>query len=279
MTLKLACSDATFPLLEHDQVLALVRILGIGAVDLGLFEGRSKLRPSQVFANTEKHGAEYKHLLDEHGLALADVFMQMDPDFSACAINHPDAARRARARDWFRHTLDFASLCECRHVTTLPGVVFSDEPANDSFSRAVDELAWRCEEASTRGIVFSTEAHLGSIAPHPTDAIRLVEATPGLTLTLDYTHFVKQGVAEREIEPLVALAGHFHIRGGRVDRLQASFAENTIDYRRLIRLAREVEYTGYFVLEYVWIDWEHCNEVDNLSETILWRDFLFSQEA
>ena len=25
-------------------------------------------------------------------------------------------------------------------------------------------------------------------------------------------------------------------------------------------------------IEYVWIDWEHCNEVDNLSETILFRD-------
>ena len=31
---------------------------------------------------------------------------------------------------------------------------------------------------------------------------------------------------------------------------------------------------GYVGIEYVWIDWEHCNEVDNLSETILWRDFF-----
>ena len=34
------------------------------------------------------------------------------------------------------------------------------------------------------------------------------------------------------------------------------------------------EYSGYVGVEYVWIDWEHCNEVDNLSETILFRDFL-----
>ncbi len=37
---------------------------------------------------------------------------------------------------------------------------------------------------------------------------------------------------------------------------------------------RNTEYSGYVGVEYVWIDREHCNEVDNLSETILFRDFL-----
>ena len=37
---------------------------------------------------------------------------------------------------------------------------------------------------------------------------------------------------------------------------------------------RQVGYSGYVGVEYVWIDWEHCNEVDNLSETILMRDLL-----
>ena len=36
-------------------------------------------------------------------------------------------------------------------------------------------------------------------------------------------------------------------------------------------------YNGYLGIEYVWIDWEHCNESDNLSETILFRDFLRAQ--
>jgi hypothetical protein len=33
---------------------------------------------------------------------------------------------------------------------------------------------------------------------------------------------------------------------------------------------------GYLGIEYVWIDWEHCNEVDNLSETIRFRGFFRS---
>ena len=35
-------------------------------------------------------------------------------------------------------------------------------------------------------------------------------------------------------------------------------------------------YRGWLGIEYVWIDWEHCNECDNLSETILFRDFFRS---
>jgi hypothetical protein len=37
---------------------------------------------------------------------------------------------------------------------------------------------------------------------------------------------------------------------------------------------QKANYQGYVGVEYVWIDWEHCNEVDNLSETIQLREFL-----
>jgi hypothetical protein len=37
---------------------------------------------------------------------------------------------------------------------------------------------------------------------------------------------------------------------------------------------KNLGYGGYIGIEYVWTDWEHCNEVDNLSEVILLRDFI-----
>jgi hypothetical protein len=33
-------------------------------------------------------------------------------------------------------------------------------------------------------------------------------------------------------------------------------------------------YGGWIGLEYIWIEWEGCNEVDTLSETILLRDII-----
>ena len=57
-------------------------------------------------------------------------------------------------------------------------------------------------------------------------------------------------------------------------RLQVAFKDNVIDYRRMVEHAGEGDYEGWLGVEYVWIDWEQCNECDNLSETILFRDFL-----
>lgn len=271
---RIACSDATFPLLPPEQAVQLVAMLGFPAIDLGLFEQRSQLQPSEVFKNTSGSAARYRRLLDEHGLELADVFLQAAAGHSDYAVNHPDARRRRRAADWFRHTLDFAAACRCRHVTILPGMHFPDERPADSLARAVDELAWRSEAARAAGIVLGVEPHVGSPFMRPKQVARLLSRTPGLTLTLDYTHFVSRGIPEAEIEPLVPHASHFHVRGSRRGRLQASFADNTIDYERLLEAVARSGADRWLVCEYVWIDWQHCNEVDNLSETILWRDFL-----
>jgi sugar phosphate isomerase/epimerase len=138
-------------------------------------------------------------------------------------------------------------------------------------------LAWRVELARQYDITFSVEAHVGSLAPNPREAERLVHGVPGLTLTLDYTHFTRIGLADTEIEPLVRDATHFHVRGACEGRLQTGFNANTIDYARVLQVMRDSGYRGYLGIEYVWIDWEHCNESDNLSETILFRDFLRTQ--
>lgn len=277
MNPRLACADFTFPLLEHKAALALIRLMEFEGVDIGLFEGRSHLRPAEEFRNPERSGGALQRTLDAAGLVAADVFLQLDPDFAPFAVNHPVAARRARARDGFLRALDYAAACACRHVTILPGVRFGDEAQAVSLGRAQAELAWRLEQAQARGLIFSVEAHVGSIAPSPAQAQALVQAVPGLTLTLDYTHFTRQGVSDAEIEPLVAHASHFHFRGARSARLQASFDDNAIDYGRVLDVMARTGYAGWHAVEYVWSDWEHCNECDNVSETIRFRDFIRSR--
>jgi sugar phosphate isomerase/epimerase len=278
MAFPLACADFTFPLLPHDKSLDLIAMLEFDGVDIGLFEGRSHLWPSHVFADINRASAELKKKLGDRGLALADVFLQTAPDFESIAPNHPDAAVRRQAREWFERTVEFTAESGGRHISALPGVRFADEPLTTSLGRCRDELAWRCETARGADITFSVEAHVGSIVPTPETAAQLVQSVPGLSLTLDYTHFTKGGVADELIEPLIAHASHFHARGARTGRIQASFKENTVDYGRVLNVMRQTGYRGYVGVEYVWIDWEHCNEVDNLSETILMRDFLRSQE-
>jgi len=279
--MKFACADFTFPLLEHEKVLKLIAALDFDGVDIGLFEGRSHLWPSKEFRNVSKSARELKKKLHGCGLSCADVFLQMAPSFIPYAVNHPEVSRRRKARDWFLKTLEYAEGTGAKHVTTLPGVRFETRisriEGTDSWRRSCEELAWRVERAKANRNTFSIEAHVGSIVPEPKSALRLVQAVPGLTLTLDYTHFTRAGLPDTAAEALIPYATHFHARGARKGRLQAAFPKNTIDYGRVVRTMRKTGYKGYIGVEYVWVDWEHCNEVDNLSETIRMRDFLRKQ--
>jgi sugar phosphate isomerase/epimerase len=274
-----ACADFTFPLLSHSKALQLIALLGFEGVDIGLFEERSHLFPSQEFANVEASAKKLKCRLDDLALKPADIFLQMAPDFQPYAINHPDASRRQKARDWFLCALEYAHVCGCHHVTTLPGVHFTEEGYGVSLQRTVDELAWRVAQAQEKGIVFGVEAHVGSIVPSPKQAENLVLSVPGLSLTLDYTHFTRTGLPDSEIEPLIQYASHFHVRGAQTGRLQSSFANNTINYEQVLAAMNATNYKGWVGIEYVWIDWEHCNECDNLSETILFKNFFAKLEG
>lgn len=274
MRARLACADFTFPLLEHHASLQLIQLMGFRGVDIGLFEGRSHIQPSGEFADPVASGQRLERRLSNLGLEVADIFLQLDLDFVPFAINQPDDTRRLHAREQFLRALDYAAACGSRHVTALPGVRFPEESYRDSLDRAKEELAWRVERAQRLRLEFSVEPHVGSIVDTPHKARALARGVDGLTLTLDYTHFTRHGVPDEEIEPLVEHASHFHFRGARQDRLQASMAENTIDYKRVLTRMEEVGYPGWHAVEYVWSDWEHCNECDNVSETIILRDLI-----
>lgn len=274
MELKFACADFTFPLLPHDKVLDLISMLDFDGVDIGLFEDRSHLWPSRVFSNLKKNARELGDKLKSRGLKPADIFLQTALDFVSVAPNHPDKKVRESAREFFLKTLEFTAECEGKHVSALPGVYFEEESRENSFKRCCEELGWRCEEAEKYGLVFSVEAHLGSIAPTPGDALKLVQNTPGLTLTLDYTHFTKQGIQDSVIEPLIKYASHFHARGAAMDRLQTPVNESAINYSRVVNVMKETNYPGYIGIEYTWTEWENCNRTDNLSESIILRDLI-----
>jgi sugar phosphate isomerase/epimerase len=274
MKAKFACADFTFPLLSHPHALDLIANLGFTGVDIGLFDQRSHLWPSKEFKNTRTSARKLKRALGDRGLVAADIFLQMMPDFTPFAINQPNAGRRRKARDWFQRTLEYAEAVGCKHVTTLPGVVFAEEGRDASLARSAEELSWRVAQSKDAGLIFGTEAHVGSIVTTPEETADLVRRVPGLTLTLDYTHFTRAGISDRSIEPLVPHASHFHMRGACRGRLQCNLKQNTIDYPRMVAAMAKAGYRGWIGVEYIWIDWEHCNESDTISETIQLRDLL-----
>lgn len=276
MKLKLACADYSFPLLPFPETMDLIKALKIGAIDIGLFEGHKHLVPSTELSRPEKCGKRLRVMLADRGLALADVFLVAATDRENLAPNNPDPRNNRKSREVFERSLDYLNAAGGRHLTQLPGVYFTGVPRKDSFDRSALELEWRAQRAARRGIVFSVEPHLGSVVETPATAMRMAKRAPTLTYALDYTHYTFAGYKDDEIEPLLSHASHFHVRGAEKGRLQTPFKRNRIDFKRALRLMKIQGYNGYHALEYVWIDWERSNECDNVSETILFRDYLIS---
>jgi len=273
----LSCSDYTFPLLPHDLVLDLISFLKFDAVDIGFFGGRSHIRPEDTLDNIQKRADELTSKVLDRRLEVATIFLiPKSQDSLSLATNNPNEIQRGKARDLFLRTLEFTVKCNVSHLSAGAGIHWDDEDIDVSFKRDAEELAWRVEQAEAVGVTFAIEPHANSLASRPEATLQLIEMSPGLTLALDYAHFTRYGIPDSEVEPLLEYTSHFHARGANNDKLQASFAENTINFERILEVMDELDYRGYISLEYVWMEWERCNEVDNLSETILLRDYLMS---
>jgi sugar phosphate isomerase/epimerase len=130
------------------------------------------------------------------------------------------------------------------------------------------------DAAARHDIEIRIEGGVGSNTANPDDLLELLRMTPGLKVTLDYSHFVFQGLPVDRMEPLVAHAGHVQCRGAALGRMQVPFEENAIDFGRMIDHLLEVGYGGFFSMEYVWMRTWDCDRTENTMETIRFRDFV-----
>ena len=272
MSIKLSCADFTWPLLTHDQSLALIATLGFKGVDLGIFGNRSHIRPEVIRDDVPMWAGILRERLDQHGLEPADVFLIPDTDFGGMAPNHPDPREREAGREAFTDVLDLACRLEAKGISSTTGLLFDGESPSESLQNAAEELSWRVDQANRHGITVSVEPAVGTNADTPDKALEMLALSPGLKLTLDYCHFVYQGMEQTSPDVLLPHARHFHCRGCAPNRMQVDFDENTIDYARIINKMRDVGYGGWFGVEFVWTAIWNCNQVDNTSETIRFRD-------
>ena len=252
----------------------MVEMLGFRYVDLGLFERNTGLRPAQLAADPKGFTRKLKSELRHTHLGVSDVFLQVGPEPSIAAANDPDPRVRMRNRKIFLLALDLCSALDCAHLTGLPGVRHPDIAEADDLARAHEVAAWRQHAAADAGVKYAIEPHIGSICSDVASTRAFVESVPGLTLTLDYGHFVATGTSCSEIHRLLPFASHLHARGGAPGQLQSIVAENTIDFEGMVRRLDKRKYRDCVAVEYVWTEWGQCNRADNVSETILLRRHL-----
>jgi sugar phosphate isomerase/epimerase len=274
--IRFSCSDYTFPLLPRAQRFALLQMLGFKYVDIGLFERSADLKPSQLLASPKDFAKRLQSDLKRSDLQVSDLFLQLGEDPATSAANDSSLTVRSRSHKSFLLALDLCVSLGCAHLTGLPGVWHKGTKKADDLALAAEEACWRQRAAADAGVRYAIEAHIGSICSDIASTRALLYSAPGLTLTLDYGHFVFAKIQSQEVNSLLPYASHIHARGGAPRRLQVPMSENQIDFSKMVKLLRRQKYKGFIAIEYVWTDWMQCNHADNVSETILLRRQLES---
>ncbi len=274
--IRLVISSYSFEALPFDGTLAVCQAMGMKGVDISAFHGRGNggYEPDEIGANPQKWAADVKGRLDKYGLDAVDFFPQFATSFDIRSMNDPDPAVVAPNLQSFRGIVEFAKTVGFRGITILPGIDHDGRTKEQNLDASAATLRELVKIAHDSGIHLMFEAHMGSLTNTPELAIALIERTPGLKVTLAYSHFLLQYIPVERIDKLIPYTGHFHIRQSRPGRLQTRFKDGILDFVDLAHKLEAVGYDGAMSLEYVCGDWYDMNNMDVLSESVATRNAL-----
>ena len=271
---RLSCADYTWPSLGHSTVMAVVADLGFTALDLGVFGDDTHVKLRSVVNDPAAEAARVGRALEAANLEVADVFLIPSSSLEDMAPNHPDPAVREASLALYRKTLAFAGALGAPGVTILPGVCFPGDTVQDAIARAADDLAPRVELAHALGLELSVEGHSGSCVETPEHFAELLDRTPGLSATLDPSHYAYAGFSASDLVPLVGRSRHVQVRPSGPGLMQGRLPDNTFDLEALVNALKAAGYGGFIATEFVWMEKWSCDRVDNTSETARLRRYL-----
>lgn len=269
MAIALGCHKWSFGAAGCLEAARLIRALGLELMDLG---NAPDLDPAYVAEHPREEAERFNQIKAETGIRFIDCFPQWgEISFSN---NSPDLTVRQAFRRIWSGFFPFAAAIGLTGVTLSPGRYWPGESMMTSFERGAEELRWAVAEAARHGLKLRIEPHIDSVTWTPALAVDMCHQVPGLSLTVDYSHFVFHGIPIDEIATLHPYATHWHARQARLGQAQSRFHDGTIPFDRIVADLRREGYDGVICLEYVHGRWMGQDNVDCVTETILLRDQL-----
>ena len=259
--IRVAGSTFAFGDMSLEDSCSILKDMGFKYADVGA-SGWSLFKewvPQQVVTNIddpEREGERIRKVTSDNGLEIAELFIC---DFGY-AVNHPDPEKQADTREKYAKMAKIAKVAGLNSLMMLPGDVHGDghpwaEDLGQSFEEALQTSAEQhramVDIAGEHGLHHNMEACIFSVAHHPDNALRLLDAVPGLGLTLDYAHQVQLGLGHDDIEPLHAHAQHFQAKQSAPGEFQAKPDEGVIDFGRVVRKMKDDEFDGFISVEFV----------------------------
>ena len=252
--IKVAGSTFAFGDISLEESCAILKDLGFQVADVGA-SGWSLFKewvPQQVVQNIYDPDGEaerIRRVTGDNGLEVSELFIC---DFGH-AINHPDPDKRAETRDKYAKMAKIAQKAGFESMMMLPGDIHEDlgQTFEQAFQTAVEQQRAMVDIAGEHRLDHNIEACIFSVAHQPDNALRLLDAVPGLGLTLDYAHQVQLNLGHDDIEPLHAHARHFQAKQSAPGEFQAKPDEGVIDFGRVVRKMKQDNFDGVISVEFV----------------------------
>lgn len=257
-----AFNDLTLP-----EALGTIARMGFRYVDIGTGPHLNPVRAAAAATRMEAL-AEIRDDLAMFNLKVADVYLMLP------RISSEDEVKRNADLTLFKALIPFVKAFGAPGVTVSPGLA---QPAEDTdaFERTAGMLRDMVAIAAKVELPVSIEPHLDSIAAMPDAALKMVNAVPGLKITLDIAHMVCQKAKPKDIWSLLPHTRHFQIRQAKTKRLQMPFDKGSVDVNEVVSTLRQAGYKGFISVEYLQtINWHGAMKVNNLTECLLMRDAL-----
>ena len=273
--MQLSCTSASFTPLSFESAVTVIGLLDLDLVDVDCYMDSNHVPAEVIAADPGAAAARIREAAERAGLGVCQLFFTFGRDFADRAANSPSESVRTENARVVRAMASCARDCAAHGLTTLPGVVWPDLGPERSFDLAVQALRGLVAICEAAGIPLQVEPHLDSVADTPAKARMLIDAVPGLRLTLDYAHFLVQGFTADDVHDLLPLTGHLHARHAARGHLQTPARRSEVDFADIRRRLSQIEYGGDICLEFVpFRDWGGVEEVDVLSQTATLRDLL-----
>jgi sugar phosphate isomerase/epimerase len=275
------CVTFSFSALPFERAVRLIALLELERVDVDCYMSSRHVPASEVAADPQAAAERIRRATEEAEVGVSQLFFTFGLQFADRAANSPDREVRRENERITRAMAMCARLCGAQGLTTLPGVVWPDEGHERSLALAAEGLRPLVAIAHDVGLPLQIEPHLDSVADTPERTRLLVEQTPGLRLTLDYSHFLAQGHEPDAVHPLLPLAGHFHARHAARGHLQTRAQDSELDFEDIFRRLQACGYRGDICLEPTpgGEGWGGAQQVDVVTEIAQLRDVFRTAQA
>lgn len=265
--MQLSVTSWSFPACTLAEAWAVARAIGPSRMDLGLLHGPA-LDRARLVSDPDGAAAEVRAL----GIACPNLYWLFGAGIEENAVSDPAAL--GRNLEELAAVLRFMAALSIPTLFVLPGVHRPGASKRDLMAASAASLRAMLPLAQDQGVTLTVEPHVGGLLASPSDTLALLDAVPGLKLTLDYAHFACAGFPQEAVDPLAPHAAHVHLRQARPGALQAKWGEGTLDFGAMVGKLREAGYEGALSIEYVHQSYMSTLFDDVLTETIRMRDHL-----